>query len=123
MAVGPTQSADLTSLLEQSRTRNSLSGITGLLIYDRGAFLQVLEGDREDVEKIFSSILRDERHTRIKVLTRESKPRREFTTWSMAWADISQRTGREPHSSYHLQQLRPDQAMDYLRGFLRSAGM
>lgn len=117
------KSADLTALLDQSRKRNSLHAITGLLVYDYGAFLQVLEGNEYDVEMIFASILRDQRHTRINVLVRETKPVREFSSWSMAWADISHLTDRGPQYSYDLPQLRPDQAMAYLHRFLRSAAI
>ena len=117
------KSADLTSLLEQSRTRNALHGITGLLVYDYGAFLQVLEGHKLDVETIFASIERDRRHTKIKVLTRELKLEREFHTWSMAWVDISQVTSRGSEFAYDLPRLKPDQARNYLHHFLRSAAM
>ena len=117
------KSANLSLLLEQSRKRNSLHGITGLLVHDYGAFLQVLEGNEHDVNMIFASIARDQRHTRINVLIRERKPLREFNSWSMAWADISHLTDRGPQYSYDLPQLRPEQATDYLHKFLRSAAM
>lgn len=123
LAVGPMQSADLALLLQQSRTRNALHGITGLLVYDYGAFLQVLEGHKVEVETIFASIERDRRHTNIRVLTREPKPDREFHTWSMAWADISQVGNRGHDFAYDLPRLKVDQARSYLHHFLRSAAL
>lgn len=121
--MGPIKAAHLSSLLEQARARNSLYGITGLLVFDYGAFLQVLEGQRSEVETIFASIERDPRHTALRVLTREPKPEREFHTWSMAWADISQVTNRGPEYSYDLPRLKLDHARSYLHHFLRRAAM
>ena len=113
---------ELQFLLEQSRSRNSVSGITGLLVYDSAAFLQVLEGERSEVETIFSSIEHDTRHTAVRVLTREQVQAREFHSWSMAWVDISQSNRRNTHA-YDLLRLNRDQAKDYLHSFLRSAAL
>jgi hypothetical protein len=61
-----------------------------MLVYQAGTFLQVLEGEKEAVETIFSRIERDTRHGDIRVLNRNvSRPqRRAFGEWSMGFADV-----------------------------------
>ena len=87
-AVKPLTVEELRALLEQARTRNHACGITGMLLYDYGAFLQVLEGPPMSVNEVFSSILRDSRHTSIQTLEHEAIPTRGFGDWSMGFVDI-----------------------------------
>lgn len=80
---------DLKKLLVSARIRNRETRVTGMLVYQAGTFLQVLEGEEEAVETIFSRIERDTRHGDIRVLNRNvSRPkRRAFGEWSMGFAD------------------------------------
>ena len=52
----------LEEILEQSRTNNAKAGITGILLFDSGAFFQVLEGGDEAVEALYARIQGDPRH-------------------------------------------------------------
>jgi hypothetical protein len=81
---------DLKKLLVSARIRNRETRVTGMLVYQAGTFLQVLEGEEEAVETIFSRIERDTRHGDIRVLNRNvSRPkRRVFGEWSMGFADV-----------------------------------
>ena len=54
---------DLTDLLENCRNRNARDGLTGMLLYKDGSFMQVLEGE---IEKILSTFARIQKHTRHK---------------------------------------------------------
>lgn len=85
----PMGEADLLALLEQSRARNLRQGITGMLLYLSGTFLQVLEGEARDVDEIFGAIERDPRNTDVFLLERESIPERSFPDWSMGFRDLS----------------------------------
>ena len=80
---------DLKKLLASARMRNREVGVTGILIYHDGVFLQALEGDEAEVLAIFSRIGKDERHTGITMLHRNATlgKRRLFGDWSMAFAD------------------------------------
>ena len=51
-AVQPMSSEDLLRLLQQCRANNSELGITGMLVYGNGTFLQVLEGEVGAVDKL-----------------------------------------------------------------------
>lgn len=76
---------DIESILAQARLNNEVEGITGLLVFSDGSFLQVLEGDEDAVRRRYELISRDRRHSFvIKLLDREV-PQRMFPDWSMAW--------------------------------------
>lgn len=64
-AMGPQA---LHELLEQSRARNALEDITGLLVYHDGCFVQWLEGPASSVERVWNSILHDPRHTEVEAV-------------------------------------------------------
>jgi len=87
-AVKPLVAANLDKLLEQSRRNNPRSGITGLLCYTDDIFVQVIEGGRDDVCKLFNAIVRDDRHQDIRLLVYEEIAERVFGSWSMGQAKI-----------------------------------
>jgi hypothetical protein len=64
-AMGP---QDLHDLLVQSRARNALEDITGLLVYHDGCFVQWFEGPASNVERVWNSILHDPRHTEVEAV-------------------------------------------------------
>ena len=55
----PFSENELKRLLLNSRLRNAETGLTGMLIYDRGIFLQMLEGDIAPLFKTFERIERN----------------------------------------------------------------
>ncbi len=75
--------AELRHLLEQARARNAHEGLTGLLVYHDGCFVQWLEGPAKAVERVWQSILRDPRHTEIEALPTPWSPVRLFPDWHM----------------------------------------
>jgi hypothetical protein len=95
-AVRPFTPADLTALLQKSRTRNSYLGVTGMLLYHSGSFLQVLEGSETSVQQIYASIQKDPRHTNEKLLYRGQIARPEFGQWSMGFENTSNSTAMVP---------------------------
>ena len=74
---------EIPDLLQQARIANAKHEITGMLLYIGGSFLQVLEGQPEMVDAVFSRILRDNRHTQLTLIARESIPERAFEGWTM----------------------------------------
>ena len=73
----------LQAILFTSIHHNSKKKITGLLLYDRGTFCQVLEGAAEDVHGLFSKILEDDRHTNVIKIFDDKIMVRDFSSWSM----------------------------------------
>jgi len=84
----PFSADQLKVLLEKSRERNQQAGITGMLLYQRGRFLQVLEGEEEAVRTVAARIERDSRHGWISVLHEGTSERREFPDWSMGFRNL-----------------------------------
>jgi len=83
-AVSPTQCADIA---RASAVRNQAEGVTGLLLFNSRRFLQVLEGPKEAVERIYGRIAKDGRHGAIVKLREASIDTREFGQWGMAYDD------------------------------------
>lgn len=81
--------AELEEMLAESRIRNQVHGITGVLVFVEGAFLQILEGEKEDVLDLMQRIERDSRHRGIKVFYEEEVEERAFASWSMAYLSPS----------------------------------
>jgi hypothetical protein len=92
----PFSPTDLQSLLEISRKNNAESGITGLLLYKDGNFLQVIEGDQAVVDKLYAKISLDKRHGHLLAFFKEEIPEREFPNWSMAFRDLTIKTENLP---------------------------
>jgi hypothetical protein len=76
--------AALRSLVAHARAFNDAHGITGILFYGEGHFAQVLEGEQEEVERLFDRIQRDTRHYDVTVITRVQRPQRVYAQWGMA---------------------------------------
>lgn len=88
-ATVPFTDASLAQLLRISRDNNTRDGITGMLVYRDGDFLQILEGEADPVLKTYQRISRDSRHGRILTLDDSSIDTREFSDWSMGFKRIS----------------------------------
>ena len=55
---------DLDHILASARRRNLAENITGMLLYYRGEFVQILEGEKTSVENIYQKFIGpDLRHT------------------------------------------------------------
>ena len=76
---------ELFVILESSVRNNQQRNITGLLLYCKGTFLQMLEGAARDVDEIFEHIKKDSRHRNIEALLRTSTRTREFGNWHMGF--------------------------------------
>jgi hypothetical protein len=83
-------SEDLISLLAKSRTTNEHLGVTGILLFHRGSFFQVLEGDRDAVEGLYQTINSDKRHSRVTKIIQEPILHRDFEDWTMGYPQATQ---------------------------------
>jgi len=81
--------ADVKDLVASAQGRNRAMGITGLLIYYQGSFLQILEGPRAAVDRLFEQIQADPRHARILLLERRPIPQRDFPSWDLELFEFS----------------------------------
>ena len=56
---------ELEELLVVARKNNEALGVTGMLLYEKGSFFQILEGPAEAVEPLYAKIGADKRHASI----------------------------------------------------------
>lgn len=90
--------ADLDDILACSSRNNVPDEITGMLLYSRGSFMQVLEGPRDALERTFARISADPRHTQLFVLERTPITARSFDRFSMGFKRLGRHEAEQhPH--------------------------
>jgi len=82
--VGPITTTVTTTILEKSHTNNKKANITGILCQGAGLWLQALEGERSQVNSLFSRIMADRKHQNLEILSMKEIKQRQFGQWSMA---------------------------------------
>lgn len=87
-AIEPLATNAFDRILEKSRRNNMPRGITGLLCYSNGVFVQVLEGGREPVSALIGTLYTDNRHTALQLLMFDEIGERHFGNWSMGKVNI-----------------------------------
>lgn len=81
---------ELQELLEKARVNNESIGVSGMLLFHQGSFIQALEGPQSTVENLYNKIGEDKRHTETRVLFRGDLKERNFDSWSMGFYRSSQ---------------------------------
>ena len=87
-AARPFSRSDLADLLATSRDNNARAGITGMLLYKDGNFMQVLEGEEGAVRALYGKIATDPRHKGEITLQQGFTESRQFPDWSMGFRDL-----------------------------------
>jgi len=77
------------AILGQSRQYNPTCGITGILCYGGGIFLQAIEGGRGAVSDLYGHIQKDPRHKDVVLLHYEEIMERRFGGWTMGQVNMS----------------------------------
>ena len=79
---------ELLKLLTECRTNNGAKNITGILLYNKGTFFQVLEGDEASVNSLYGMIEHDKRHKDVTLIQQENITERAFPYWSMGFEKL-----------------------------------
>jgi len=79
----------LVAMVEMAQIRNEKEDITGILLYAKGCFLQVLEGDPERVAGIFARIRVDKRHDSVFLVSQGPIRHRSFGAWRMGFVALA----------------------------------
>lgn len=74
---------DTMSIVDAASVKNAERGLTGLLCYGGGYFLQVIEGGGDVVSDAFCRIAKDPRHEEIRLVDFSIIAARRFDDWSM----------------------------------------
>jgi hypothetical protein len=80
---------ELLELLQDARARNEARGLTGMLLYRDGIYLQFLEGRRPDIDELLGRLRKDPRHGDIRILQEGPLSGRMFPDWSMAYKNLA----------------------------------
>jgi Sensors of blue-light using FAD len=88
-AVGPQTTTVTGAILRAAQSFNPNNAITGVLCQGQGLFLQVLEGPRSAVNRLYARILADRRHQDVELLDYEEVAERRFGAWTMAHVPLS----------------------------------
>lgn len=88
-AVPAVDQEELLSILRKSKSNNPGVGITGVLCFSEGIFLQVLEGGRSAVNQLYNRIAADTRHTQVELLSYDEIGERRFAGWSMGQVNMA----------------------------------
>ena len=73
-------------IVADSRRHNALNGITGVLLYCDGNFMQYLEGEEFAVRETFARVRASESHYQVNELMDEAIVEREFPGWPMGFS-------------------------------------
>jgi hypothetical protein len=90
---------DLEHILASARRRNLEAGITGMLLYYRGEFVQILEGRKKSVENVYEKFIgSDLQHTALNKVHQNTISHRSFSEWSMGFIGKAEIESRMPAS-------------------------
>ena len=70
-------------ILSKAHKFNKDNNITGILCFDNGCYLQLLEGAKSAVELLYAKITQDPRHKDVKLILKEPISERSFAHWHM----------------------------------------
>lgn len=97
-AVGNVSEVELAEILRKARGRNSEQGITGMLCFAYGRYMQVLEGGAAEVNALYFKIGADKRHEAIRLMKFSQAQPRTFALWSMRLIRLDQNSSAEARS-------------------------
>lgn len=83
-AVGAQTGTVTARILAAAEAHNAMHSISGVLCQGQGLYLQVLEGERAEVNRLYTHILQDRRHQDVQMLSFEEITERRYPEWSMA---------------------------------------
>ncbi|MEO0462581.1 MAG: BLUF domain-containing protein [Pseudomonadota bacterium] len=75
--------ADVDAILESSARNNPARGVTGLLLYNGRNFLQLLEGEEQELVSLMLRINQDPRHSGVSVIDCRVVEERSCSDWAM----------------------------------------
>ena len=81
--------SDMVRLLLRSRTYNAHHGIGGMLLWQDGLFMQLLEGPAAAVDALYARIASDPRHCEVRLMVRAERTAPLLPGWHMAWSEAT----------------------------------
>ena len=74
-------------ILKKAQKFNQEHFLSGILVYRKGKFVQLLEGDKHKVHSLYKKIKADKRHSKVEIILEVKSDERIYGIWSMAFVD------------------------------------
>ena len=88
-ATDPADQKAVDGILGSARAHNASLGITGILCYGDGIYMQCIEGGRNAINKLYAQIQADDRHHDVVLLRYEEITERNFSGWTMGLVNLN----------------------------------
>ena len=82
----------LESIVSEAQLRNITDGITGILFFQQGRFIQLIEGYQSAVRDLSNRIAHDPRHDNMHIFLDEQVLNRSCPEWSMVSINLDKKT-------------------------------
>ncbi len=92
--------SELEDLFRVNKRNNKELDISGILVYNNGNFLQILEGDEQKINKLFVKICRDSRHNNLIKLIHTSIEERIFDDYESGFVIVEDHKKLDQLKSY-----------------------
>lgn len=89
-ATSSIQLDEIENILEASRANNQVEQVTGMLMYKDRLFIQILEGQKDDVFSVYNRVKDDSRHQGVQIIEELEVPKRQFDQWIMGFKFLTQ---------------------------------
>lgn len=119
---------EILNIVEDARVNNKKNDVTGLLLFNSGNFMQLVEGPESTVDTLYKKIEKDRRHTDVKLLFKEPITHRNFSDWTMGFKNIEKLKKNNPEFfnsfldddlNFSVYQQNPYRALQFLETFKR----
>lgn len=84
-ALPQVKTQDIEDIWEQSAVNNKKHGVTGVLLFNKFKFVQILEGDCAAISSLYHLITQDKRHHDVLLIGCQDIVERDFPFWSMGY--------------------------------------
>lgn len=96
---------EIVNIVKSSTSKNKKWSVTGVLFLENDHFFQTIEGRQSDVEHVYKTIKRDNRHSDIVELVNQPIDARTFDNWSLEAFYIDNPDIINPNTLKHLREL------------------
>ncbi|MDX2191195.1 MAG: BLUF domain-containing protein [Bacteroidota bacterium] len=116
-------------ILNSARKNNIVNGITGMLLYIDDNFIQIIEGNKEDVNNLYQKIINDDRHLGVKIISQGNIKERFFPNWVMGFKvltkyDLEEMVNLNGVGYFTIEDLlnksKPHIAIEFLKSFYKN---
>lgn len=86
-ACTPFDQSALVEMQNFAAEMNGQYGISGYLYFEKGHFIQYIEGPDDAIDQLISNLRGDSRHEVLQVVEESNLTERRFEEWAMRWLD------------------------------------